>query len=159
MRFKNGFSNGFEPGDDEDQWRGYYLIKKDKKNHFVFFVILLALVGGGLKKKKNFFWLKFPPRHGREMETSRLFSAHSFFFLSLFFSFWGSETISVATQKHLVTAFVIIRFFSFIATAAILEQQTKIKKKKGVKKREREGMDKKKRNQIRIFFSPSKKIK
>ena len=160
MRFKNGFSNGFEPGDDEDQWRGYYLIKKDKKNHFVFFCNSFSARRWRFEKKKKFFLVKIStasrPRNGDISSIQRTF----FFFFSLFFFLFGGLKLFRSLHRSTWSPRSSLSvFFSFIATAAILEQQTKIKKKKGVKKREREGMDKKKRNQIRIFFSPSKKIK
>ena len=135
------------------------LLKKIKRIISFFFCNSFSARRWRFEKKNIFFWLKFPPRHGREMETSRLFSAHSFFFLSLFFSFWGSETISVATQKHLVTAFVIIRFFFFYCHGGHFGTANKDLKKKESKRERGRGWTKKKRNQIRIFFSPSKKIK
>ena len=158
MRFKNGFSNGFEPGDDEDQWRGYYLIKKDKKNHFVFFCNSFSARRWRFEKKKKFFLVKIStasrPRNGDISSIQRTF----FFFFSLFFFLFGGLKLFRSLHRSTWSPRSSLSvFFLLLPRRPFWNSKQRLKKKKESKRERGRGWTKKNEIKSEFFFLPPKK--
>ena len=158
MRFKNGFSNGFEPGDDEDQWRGYYLIKKDKKNHFVFFCNSFSARRWRFEKKKKFFLVKIStasrPRNGdiSSIQRTFFFFSLSFFFFLGVWNYFGRYT---EAPGHRVRHYPF--FFLLLPRRPFWNSKQRLKKKKESKRERGRGWTKKNEIKSEFFFLPPKK--